>query len=72
MLNTYNSPIAVVLGGVAPKPSAQEAGRLRRQSLAAGSTHGLVLADIAAASARATAANGLEPRRKPHGDPIRR
>jgi len=63
MLNAYNPPIAVALGCVAPKLSPHEAERVTERSLPHGEVRGLGLIDIASASARATAANGL--RRRP-------
>lgn len=72
MLNAYTPPIAVALGCVAPKLSPDQSARLTIQSLPHGQTRGLGLGDIASASARATVANHLHLRRKPHGDPIGR
>jgi len=65
MLNAYDPPIAVALGCVALKLSPYEAARLSAQSSSQGQSRGLGLADIASASARATAANGLRARRQP-------
>lgn len=67
MLNAYNPPIAVALGCVAPKLSPHEAARLTERSLPHGEVRGLGLGDIAAASACATAVNGLRLRRKLRG-----
>ncbi len=64
MLNAYNPPIAVALGCVASKLSPYEAARLSTQS-SSRQARGLGLVDIASASARATAANGLRVRRQP-------
>ncbi len=72
MLNAYTPPIAVALGCVAPQLSPHEAAPLTQQSLPNGAMRGLGLSDIAVASERASRANFLQLRRKPHGDPIRR
>lgn len=72
MFTTYNPPIAVALGCVAPKLSPHEAARLTEQSLPHGAERGLSFADIASASARASASNGLRFCRKLRGDLIGR
>lgn len=70
MMNVQNPPLAVALGRVAPKAAAKPSAKPGVQALPQ-RLPGLGLADIAAASARASAANGLTPRRQPQGDPIR-
>jgi|GEM_PF-2542814 len=72
MLNAYNPPIAVALGCVAPRLSPHEAERVTERSLPHGEVRGLGLIDIARASARATAANGLQFQRKTRPAPIGR